>query len=637
MDIIGQMPEPDDQQLLGELAGANSESAFAALVVRHVNLVYSTALRFTSNPHAAEEISQAVFIILARKAPGLRRGTVLSGWLYQTARLTSANFVKHEIRRQRREQEAYMQSTLNTPESPAWEEMAPLLDEAMGDLGETDRNAVVLRFFENKTAREVAAALKMSEAAAHKRTHRALEKLRKFFTKRGVASTAAIIAGAVSAHSVHAAPAGLAQTISTASAAKGLVASGSTLTLIKGTLKFMAWSKAKTAIVTAAAVLVTGVGAGLATPKIVHAVRAAYYPNIQGTWEGVMPLGGMGIKKGQGTDTRIVVKLAKVHGHYVANFDAIDLGRTNVPLAGVVYDFPNIQLILNPRRNEVYVGKVNAQAANMNFNGITLRRTRTPAPPYEPLDESDFAPRADSVLQGYWKGGIVLSRGHYPDGLGDRQLGDWGGEPMNESNTLPLDLKIAEAADGTFRAEVDNPMQGANGQPASLTYSHGTVDLAIDSKAGSFRGELDSSGQEIRGSWIQGGKSVPAFFQRASYLAEVAKAEEEDFSSTSPSDLQGHWKGAWNIIFGTNNITIPVALDIGKLPDGTYQATLANLEQLGNESPIPTSRFDYSAPNLQMEWKWAGGAYNGTLRNGKIVGTWLQGGGGFPLIFERQN
>src|SRR5579864_32161 len=138
------MPEPDDQQLLAEFARTHSEAAFAGLVTRHINLVYSTALRFAGNPHAAEEISQAVFIILARKAPGLKRGVVLSGWLYQTARLTAANFLKQENRRQRREHEAYMQSTLNTPEAPAWEEIAPLLDEAMGDLGETDRNAVVL-------------------------------------------------------------------------------------------------------------------------------------------------------------------------------------------------------------------------------------------------------------------------------------------------------------------------------------------------------------------------------------------------------------------------------------------------------------------------------------------------------------
>src|ERR1035438_4700767 len=98
------MPEQNDHELL-ELAKNGSETAFAALVARHVNLVYSTALRFTGNPHHAEEITQAVFIILARKALSPR--TLLSGWLYQTARLTAANFVKGEIRRQNREQEAY--------------------------------------------------------------------------------------------------------------------------------------------------------------------------------------------------------------------------------------------------------------------------------------------------------------------------------------------------------------------------------------------------------------------------------------------------------------------------------------------------------------------------------------------------
>ena len=119
----------------GNSSGRNSEAAFAALVARYVNLVYSTALRFTGNPHHAEEITQAVFIILARKAGGLLRGAVLSGWLYQTARLTAANFVKGEIRRHRREQEAYMQSILNEPEAAAWEQIAPLLDEAMGRSG----------------------------------------------------------------------------------------------------------------------------------------------------------------------------------------------------------------------------------------------------------------------------------------------------------------------------------------------------------------------------------------------------------------------------------------------------------------------------------------------------------------------
>ena len=207
------MTELDDHELLAEFARTESEAAFATLVARHVNLVYSAALRFTGNPHHAEEITQAVFIILARKAGKLPPCTVLSGWLYQAARLTAANFVKGEIRRQRREQEAYMQSTLTEPDAAAWEQIAPLLEEAMGQLGETDRNAVVLRFFENKTAQEVGATLKLTEAAAHKRVNRALEKLRKFFMKRGVALSAAAIAGTVTANSVQAAPAGLAATV----------------------------------------------------------------------------------------------------------------------------------------------------------------------------------------------------------------------------------------------------------------------------------------------------------------------------------------------------------------------------------------------------------------------------------------
>ena len=126
------MTEPNDHDLLAQYACTESEAAFASLVARHVSLVYSAALRFTGNAHHAQEITQAVFIILARKAGSLRRGTALSGWLYQTARLTAANFVKGEIRRQRREQEAYMRSSLTEPNSAAWEQMAPLLDEAMG-------------------------------------------------------------------------------------------------------------------------------------------------------------------------------------------------------------------------------------------------------------------------------------------------------------------------------------------------------------------------------------------------------------------------------------------------------------------------------------------------------------------------
>ena len=259
------MTERDDITLLHDFAATESEAAFAALVERHVNLVYSTALRSVGGTHAAEEITQAVFIILARKAGKMLRRTVLSGWLYQTTRLTAANFLRGEIRRQNREQEAYMQSTLNEPGENIWPQIAPLLDDALAKLGERDRNAIVLRFFENKNLREVGTALGASEDAAKMRVNRALEKLRKFFTKRGVTLSATLIAGAVSANSVQAAPVGLALTIS-ATAVKGAAVAATVTTLVKGTLKLMTYAKLKLAIGITAGILLAGGAATVAIP-----------------------------------------------------------------------------------------------------------------------------------------------------------------------------------------------------------------------------------------------------------------------------------------------------------------------------------------------------------------------------------
>ena len=262
------MAELDDHQLLAQFARENSEAAFAALVRRYVNLVYSVAHRHSGNAQAAEEITQAVFIILARKAGSLGPKIILSGWLYQTARLTAANYLRTEARRARREQEAFMQSQLDEPQSDlsrrsetetdeTWQRIAPLLDDALGRLGERDRNAIVLRFFENKTLGEVGHALGASEDAAKMRVSRALEKLRKIFTKRGVALTTTIIAGAVSANSVQAAPLGLAATV-TVTTAKGTAISATLTTLVKGTMKMMTWLKLKFAIGVGTAVLLAG-------------------------------------------------------------------------------------------------------------------------------------------------------------------------------------------------------------------------------------------------------------------------------------------------------------------------------------------------------------------------------------------
>src|SRR5262245_28753377 len=211
----------DDMDLVREYVARQSEPAFETLVSRHLNLVHSAALRQVGDPHLAEEISQAVFIILARKAHTLGPHTILSAWLYRATRFAAADTLKIQRRRQIREQEAFMQSAMNEPQSDPWTQLAPLLDGAMAELGEKDRSAVVLRFFENKTAREIADALRVEEPAAQKRVLRALDKLRAIFARRGVIFTTTLIAGAISASSVQAAPATLAKSISAVAVAKG--------------------------------------------------------------------------------------------------------------------------------------------------------------------------------------------------------------------------------------------------------------------------------------------------------------------------------------------------------------------------------------------------------------------------------
>ena len=265
----------DDMKLVRDYARRGCEEAFATLVSRHVNLVYSVALHQLRDTHLAEEVTQAAFIILARKAGSLDSKTILSAWLCRTAQYAVADTLRSQRRRQIREQEAYIQSMLNQTEldSAPWHEIAPLLNIAMAGLDEKHHSALVLRYFEGKDWKQVGAELGIDERTAQTRARRAVEKLRRFFVKRGITVASAAIAEAISTNTVQAAPATLSKVVTTIALAKGATASSSTLTLIKGALKLMAWSKTKTTVIVAAGVLL--LGGGVATLVLKAKARAA--------------------------------------------------------------------------------------------------------------------------------------------------------------------------------------------------------------------------------------------------------------------------------------------------------------------------------------------------------------------------
>jgi RNA polymerase sigma factor (sigma-70 family) len=217
----------NDVDLLRQYAAGKSEDAFTALVNRHLNLVYSAALRQVRSAQLAEEVAQSVFSDLARSATKLKPDTILTAWLYEIARRTAIDLVRKESRRQLRERAALEMIAMNSTASD-WRQVEPLLDEAMDALEATDRAVILLRYFENQSLREVGQTLGTTDDAAQKRVSRAVERLREFFANRGVSVGAGGLAAIISANAVQAAPAGLAAAISSAAAlaALGISASG---------------------------------------------------------------------------------------------------------------------------------------------------------------------------------------------------------------------------------------------------------------------------------------------------------------------------------------------------------------------------------------------------------------------------
>src|SRR3974390_84794 len=203
-----------DQQLLREYAEHRSEAAFAELVRRHVDFVYSAAVRMVRDAHLAQDVAQGTFVALARNAAKLTERPVLSGWLHRTARNLAAETVRKDVRRRAREQEAAVMTDLLAIEPhPRCADLAPHLDASLDELSEPDRDAVLLRYFEGKSAREMSQSLGISEEAAQKRVSRAVERLRAHFTERGVTVGASGLVLLITANAVQAAPTGLASEV----------------------------------------------------------------------------------------------------------------------------------------------------------------------------------------------------------------------------------------------------------------------------------------------------------------------------------------------------------------------------------------------------------------------------------------
>jgi RNA polymerase sigma factor (sigma-70 family) len=240
-----------DIELLDAYASGRSEDAFRELVARHIDFIYSAAMRQLRNPHLAEEATQSAFIALAGKARQLRRETIIAGWLHRAVHFAALNLQRSEARRKHWEEEAV---TMNVPSDTdhVFQEFAlPHVDGALAELSEADRDAVILRFLQQRSFRDVAQTLGTSEEAAKKRVSRALERLRELLVRRGIAISAAALAAGLSQMPVTAAPAALSSTL----AALAVSTAVPTVSITATIFNFMRTTKAKLAIVTGLVIL----------------------------------------------------------------------------------------------------------------------------------------------------------------------------------------------------------------------------------------------------------------------------------------------------------------------------------------------------------------------------------------------
>lgn len=274
------MDNRSDLELLAEYARSGTQNAFAELVFRHVDLVFTAARRQVRDPHLAEDVTQAVFLVLASKAGTIGAKVVLEGWLLNATRFAARDALRRRQRRQRYETEAAHQrsqqvqrgepSSLSIAEQQEYvDRLDSILDSALSRLGTASRDALVLRFFHDKSFRDVGQELGIGEQAAKQRVCRGLHQLRKILAQSGLQIPLEGLGIALGARGVLPAPPGLAHAIA-AVGGKAALAAGGSVSLAKGAMTLMAWTKAKIVAATVAGLLLLSGGA-----VVVHHYAAA--------------------------------------------------------------------------------------------------------------------------------------------------------------------------------------------------------------------------------------------------------------------------------------------------------------------------------------------------------------------------
>jgi hypothetical protein len=308
---------------------------------------------------------------------------------------------------------------------------------------------------------------------------------------------------------------------------------------------------------------------------------------------------------------RVVFRIIETNGAYQAVFDSVDQGVTGLPVPKVSAGgnsfsahIPAIggsyEAVLNPAGSEL---SGTWKQFNSSFP-LNLKRTDMPdAVPVMTVDQ--YAPRADSDLQGAWTGELKV-----------------------QGVTLRIDLRISEPAPGSFRAVMDSPDQGARNVPiTSLTYNKPAIRLTMESINGVFEGNLQSQ-DEFSGTWTQLRRKYPLAFHRMQTNEQAVADAEKNYGTGNRYQIPGHWKGALNV----NGTELHIVFNIAQMDDGTYSATLDSPDQ--GAFGVPASEASVTYPNVRLTWKTIGGVFSGKLDDGKLSGSWRQGRA-FPLELER--